>query len=44
LELDPQNLREIGKREFGKFLIKKGILKKELEVDRLIKAMIDETI
>lgn len=42
--LDPTNLREVGKREFAHFLMTKGILKKELEVDRLIKAMIDETI
>lgn len=40
--LDPKNLREVPKRAFGQFLMQKGIIKKELEGERVLKAMIDE--
>mmetsp|Transcript_31014 Transcript_31014/g.30475 ORF Transcript_31014/g.30475 Transcript_31014/m.30475 type:complete len:124 (+) Transcript_31014:530-901(+) len=35
--LDPLFLKQIPKREMTKFLIKKGLIKKELEVDRFLK-------
>lgn len=43
-ELDPNNLREVDKQTFSRYLLKKKIIRKELEVDRLLKSMIGETI
>jgi len=43
-KLDPTNSVEISRREMGAFLLKKKIIKKELELDRLFKAMTGESI
>ena len=42
--LDTKNLLEIPKKAFAQFLFSKKIINKELEVDRVLKAMIDEQI
>lgn len=43
-KLDLTNSREITKREMASFLLEKGIIRKELEVERLFKAMTGDTI
>ncbi len=42
-EIDPLNTRLIHKRQFSAFMISKGIVKKEQEMERLLKKMINET-
>ena len=42
--LDPGFQKEITKRAFSKFLLEKKIIRKELEIDRVIKALIGESL
>ena len=42
--LDEKSCREISKKELASFLLRKKIIRKELEVDRLFKSMTGENI
>jgi len=42
--LDPLSLKEVKARPLSKFLIAKGILRKELELDRILKEVINDSI
>lgn len=42
--LDFTKQKEITKKEFSKFLLDKKLIRKELEIDRVIKLMINEPL
>jgi hypothetical protein len=43
-QLDPLFLKNVSKREFTKFILQKGMIRREPEIERLIKGMINEPI
>jgi hypothetical protein len=38
--IDPHSLREVHRSVFAQFLVGKGIIKKELEAERVLKSII----
>eukprot|EP00347_Sterkiella_histriomuscorum_P014194 403361809 len=44
LQLDSMHQKEITKKDFAKFLLDKKLLRKEIEIDRVIKVLINEPL